>query len=130
MCTINSYTNSPEASEQLSAFLQGKTDYALLLLSHFLEEYQKLGPIMMHPTKSMIGVGNPINRIAWVTQLGKNFVHVVFPFAEPYHDNLCFTKIAQVPGDDQQFNHHFRMYAPADVNEEVLQFMLLAYRRQ
>jgi len=34
-------------------------------------------------------------------------------------------KIAQVPGQ-QQFNHHFRMYAKEDVNDEVKDFMKLA----
>jgi len=31
-----------------------------------------------------------------------------------------------VPGQ-QQFNHHFRMCSPEDINEEVLHFMKLAY---
>jgi len=52
---------------------------------------------------------------------------VVFPFTKPYPDNLCFQKIAQVPGDKKQFNHHFRMYRVEDVNEEVVGFMRLAY---
>ena len=65
-------------------------------------------------------------RITYVTRLGKNFVDIVFPFSKPYHDNLCFHKIAQVPGQ-QQFNHHFRMCSEEDINEEVLHFMKLAY---
>ena len=75
----------------------------------------------------MIGIANTHKRIAWVTQLGKNFVHVVFPFKQPYNDNLCFQKIAQVPGDNKQYNHHFRMYNAEDVNEEMIGFMRLAY---
>lgn len=65
--------------------------------------------------------------MAWVTQLGKNFIHVVFPFKKAYEDQFCFQKIAQVPGDAKQYNHHFRMYHPEDVNQEVIQFMKLAY---
>ena len=61
-----------------------------------------------------------------MTRLGKNFTDVTFPFTKPYNDNLCFIKIAQVPGQ-QQFNHHFRMYSKEDVNDEVLRFMKLAY---
>jgi hypothetical protein len=75
----------------------------------------------------MIGISNSQKRIAWITQLGKNFIHVVFPFKQEYPDNLCFQKIAQVPGQ-QQFNHHFRMLSPEDVNAEALEFMKLAYR--
>ena len=71
----------------------------------------------------MIGVANDHKRIAWITQLGKNFVHVVFPFKVQHEDNLCFQKIAQVPGDSKQFNHHFRMYQTEDVNEEVIGYM-------
>jgi hypothetical protein len=78
----------------------------------------------------MIGVANAHKRIAWITQLGKNFVHVVFPFEKPYPDNLCFQKIAQVPGDAKQFNHHFRMYYKEDVNKEVLGFMKMAYEEK
>jgi hypothetical protein len=74
----------------------------------------------------MIGISNSHKRIAWVTQLGKNFIHVVFPFKQPYDDNLCFQKVGQVPGQ-QQFNHHFRMINSDDLNEEVLEFMRLAY---
>jgi hypothetical protein len=76
----------------------------------------------------MIGIATPRKRIAYITQLGKNFVHVVFPFAKAYEDNLCFQKIAQVPGEVKQFNHHFRMYTKDDVNAEVLSFMKLALK--
>jgi hypothetical protein len=78
----------------------------------------------------MIGIDNWNKRIAWITQLGKNFVHVVFPFKQAYEDNLCFQKIAQVPGDAKQFNHHFRMLLKEDINEEVLKFMKLAYNEE
>jgi hypothetical protein len=75
----------------------------------------------------MIGIANSKKRIAWVTQLGKNFIHVVFPFPEAYTDNLCFQKIAEVPGDIKQFNHHFRMLYSQDLNDEVLGFMKRAF---
>lgn len=85
---------------------------------------------MLYPTSSMVGIGNPEKRIAWITQLGKDFIHVVFPLNEAHHDNLCFTKIAQVPGDQNQFNHHFRMYEIEDVNDEVFFYMLYTYKNQ
>lgn len=116
-----------EESNNLSAFLSGKSEQTLSLFNHFINEYQKLTPITIHPAKTMIGIANSHRRIAWVTQLGKNFVHVVFPFKQAYPDNLCFQKIAQVPDDNHQFNHHFRMYNIEDVNEEVLKFMKMAY---
>jgi hypothetical protein len=111
----------------LSAFLSGKSAQTLMLFNHFVNKYQTIAPVTLHPAKTMIGIANSHKRIAWVTQLGKNFVHVVFPFKQEYPDNLCFQKIAQVPGDAHQFNHHFRMYNVEDVNEEVLGFMRMAY---
>ena len=114
--------------KQLAAFLTGKSEHTLLLLDHFVEQYKTLGDITLYPAKTMIGISNGDKRIAWITQLGKNFIHVVFPFKKEYPDNLCFQKIAQVPGDAHQFNHHFRMYTVEDVNEEVLQYMLMAFK--
>ncbi len=49
------------------------------------------------------------SKCAFVTQFGKSFIHVVFPFNQAYEDNLCFTKIVQVPGKDQ-FNNYFRLF--------------------
>jgi len=66
-------------------------------------------------------------RIAYITRLGRDFVDITFPFNKAYTDNLCFHKIAQVPGTNQ-YNHHFRMLHHDDINEEVLDFMRLAYQ--
>jgi hypothetical protein len=53
----------------------------------------------------------------------------VFPFKQEYHDNLCFKKVGQIPGQNQ-FNHHFRMLAVEDLNEEVISFMQKAYHEE
>jgi hypothetical protein len=119
-----------ENSNDLSLFLTGKSEQTLSLFNHFITEYQKLAPVTIHPAKTMIGIANSHRRVAWVTQLGKNFIHVVFPFKQEHPNNLCFQKIAQVPGDAHQFNHHFRMYNVEDVNEEVLKFMQMAYNEE
>lgn len=110
----------------LADFLHGKTDHTLSLFWNFVERFQELGDVTLHPTKSMIAFS--VNkRVAYVTRLGKNFVDIVFPFTIAYTDNLCFQKMAQVPGT-QQFNHHLRIFNPADINKEVLKFMKLAYK--
>jgi hypothetical protein len=110
-------------------FFDGKSNHTLELFHHFVDAYKKIGvTVTLHPAKTMIGIATPRKRIAYITQLGKSFIHVVFPFEKPYSDNLCFQKIAQVPGDAKQFNHHFRMLAKADINKEVLTFMKLAYK--
>ncbi|MBD1362481.1 hypothetical protein IDJ77_01545 [Mucilaginibacter sp. ZT4R22] len=120
------FTSTPGDELQLSAFLAGKSAHTLMLFHHFIAEFNKIGNIKVETTKTMIGISNNRHRIAWVTQLGKNFIHIVFPFKQEYPDNLCFQKVGQVPGQ-QQYNHHFRMLNMEDVNEEVLGFMKLAY---
>lgn len=111
--------------QQLSDFLNGKTEYTLGLFRFFIAEFAKIGKINLRPTKSMIAIEST-HSFAYITQLGKNFIHVVFPFETPLEDNLCFTKIAQVPGTNQ-FNHHLRIYFTEDINEEVKGFMKMAY---
>ncbi len=121
--------SKPIASDNksLSEFLNGKSELAILLFDHFVTQFKSGGQIQIIPTKTMIGIATSRKRIAYITQLGKNFIHVVFLFEKPYSENLCFHKIAQVPGDAKQFNHHFRMYAAEDVNDEVRNYMKLAY---
>jgi hypothetical protein len=115
-------------NQELADFLSGKPEHALMLFEYFTGEFKKLGSdVSLHPAKTMLGIANAHKRIAWVTQFGKGFIHVVFPFKQAYPDNLCFIKIAQVPGEVNQFNHHFRMNLPEDLNEEVLSYMQLAY---
>jgi uncharacterized protein YeaO (DUF488 family) len=116
--------------KSFSHLLAGKSEATLSLLQYLTEQFGKTGAIELIPAKTMIGIDNWNKRIAWITQLGKNFVHVVFPFKQAYEDNLCFQKIAQVPGDAKQFNHHFRMLLKEDINEEVLKFMKLAYNEE
>ena len=113
-------------NKTIAGFLSGKSAHTIELFNHFIETYNTIGLIEVHPVKTMIGISNGQKRIAWITLLGKNFIHIVFPFKQPYTDNLCFTKIAQVPGDAKQLNHHFRMLHTEDINEEVKSFNLLS----
>jgi len=121
-------TNQPHScgDKVLADFLKGKTEHTLSLFRAFTEKYQQVGKTTIQPTKSMIAFAAK-TRMAYITRLGKDFIDIVFPFERPYHDNLCFHKIAQVPGQ-QQFNHHFRMCRIEDLNEEVISFMKLAYK--
>ncbi len=100
--------------------------HTVQLFNHLVFEYQAIsGDIKVHPAKSMIYF-SARTRFAYVIQLGKNFVDVVFPFKQPYADNLCFNKIKPVPGSDD-YNHHLRLYFMEDINEEVKKYMRLAY---
>jgi hypothetical protein len=111
--------------KELADFFKNKPEDTIALFWNFVDQYRKIGNITVHPTKSMIAFAGK-TRIAYVIRLGKDFIDIVFPFKERYEDNLCFHKIAQVPGS-QQFNHHFKMYSKEDLNEEVQRFMKLAY---
>jgi hypothetical protein len=109
----------------LADFLKGKSEHTIMLFHYFTKQFRKIGEVTVHPTKSMIAFA-ATTRMAYLTRLGKDFIDITFPFSQPYHENLCFHKIAQVPGS-QQFNHHFRMYSKEDINEEVMSFMQMAY---
>lgn len=113
--------------KSLNDFLEGKSRHTVELFQYFTQQFQKVGKVEILPAKTMIGIATSRKRIAYVTQLGKDFIHVVFPFTKAHEDNLCFQKIAPVPGDAKQFNHHFRMVRREDVNDEVRRFMKLAY---
>jgi hypothetical protein len=108
----------------LDDFLKGKSVHTLELFYHFVNEYTQIGNISIHPTKSMIAFAGK-KRCAYIIQLGKNFIDIVFPFKQEYTDNLCFTKIKPVPGSTD-YNHHFRMCFKDDINEEVKGYMALA----
>jgi hypothetical protein len=109
----------------LADFLKGKSPHTVELFNHFVEQYKLIGAISIHPTKSMIAIAAK-TRCAHVIQLGKNFIDIVFSFQQSYEDNLCFTKIKQVPGTND-FNHHFRMYLKQDINKEVKKYMKMAF---
>ncbi len=111
----------------LDDFLHNKPEYTIALFWHFADSFQQTGKVTIHPTKSMIAFAAK-TRMAYVIRLGKNFVDVVFPFDQPHTENLCFHKIAQVPGT-QQYNHHLRLLDKKDLNAEVKKFMKLAYSK-
>ena len=110
---------------EIEQFLAGKSAHTQELFFRFIAEFETVGEIILHPAKTMIGIGNGKKRVVYINQLGKNFIHAVFIFKEPHFDNLCFQKIAQVP-EMKQFNHHFRMLALEDINAEVRMFMKMA----
>lgn len=112
--------------KHLSDFLNGKTEFTLGLFRFFIDQLAGFGEINLRATKSMIAIESKTN-FAYITQLGKNFIHVVIPFNQPYEDNLCFTKIAQVPGTNQ-FNHHLRIFFKEDINDEVKGFLKMAMK--
>jgi hypothetical protein len=115
-------------SKPLDDWFQGKSPETRALFDHFVNAYKHIGDVTVRPAKTMLVIATPRKGIAYVV-LKKNAVDVVFPFKEAFPDNLCFHKIAQVPGGASQFNHHLRLVATDDVNIEVRKFMKLAYEQ-
>ena len=109
-----------------SAFSIIKSGQALALFDHFIDELQKIGPVSIHPHKTMISIYNAHKPVAYVTQAGKEFIHVVFAFKQRYDENLCFQRIQEVSGRKVVY-HHFRMLLNEDINDEVRKFMRIAY---
>ena len=103
-----------------------KSGHALMLFDHFIAEWQKIGPVSIHPHKTMVSIANANKPVAYITQAGRSFIHVVFPFKQRYDDNLCFQRIQEVPGRHTVY-HHFRILNKEDINDEVRKFMRIAY---
>jgi len=105
-------------------FLKGKSNVTVELYRHFIQELRKLGKFKLHPAKSRIAFAADI-RFGYIHRLGKNFVDVALTFRKPYHDNLCFYRIGEVPGG-KYFQHYLRIYCKEDVNDEVKKYMKIA----
>jgi hypothetical protein len=120
------HENSMDNYRHLSAFSIIRSAHALMLFDHFIVELQKIGIVSINPHKTMISIVNPHKGVAYITQAGKNFIHIVFPFKQRYDDNLCFQRIQEVPGRNVIY-HHFRMLNKEDVNDEVRKFIRIAY---
>ncbi len=128
LCQQNFLRNNQQHAcneKSVADFLKGKSEKTLELFNHFIRTFEQLAELRLNTTKTMISLEHHGKRIVYISQLGKNFIHVVFPFKQLYPDNLCFIKFGQVPGSNQ-YNHHLRMYAKEDLNEEVLGFMRIA----
>lgn len=99
---------------------------AATIFELLVHEFKKNGDVSVRSAKTMIIISTSRKGIAYAVP-GKTFLHVVLPFKQAYSDNLCFQKISQVPGQ-KQFNHHLRMFSKADLNEEVKQFLKMAFK--
>ena len=106
-------------------FLIGKSDVSLVLFDTLISKLEEFGPVKLHATKSMIVISAKI-RFAYIINLGKTFIDVVLPFKALYEENLCFRKVALVPGSND-YNHHLRLMYSEDINQEVIHYLKKAY---
>lgn len=110
----------------LADHMKEKSELTISLYDDFIRKLSALGEIQIRPTKSAIALSVDV-RLGHIHRLGKDFVDIVFYFDKAYDDNLCFYKIANVPGSTQH-NHYFRMMNEEDINEEVLKYMKMAVK--
>lgn len=111
--------------QDVNNFLAGKTEHTLMLFDEIISAFRSIGPISLSATKSMIVISADL-AFAYIIKMGKNFIDIVLPFSQPFNDNLCFRKIALVPGS-AQYNHHLRIILPEDLNQEVNEYFKRAY---
>ena len=112
------------AERSVDDFLRGKSSHTIGLFHAFVEEYRKMGHVVLHPSRSRIAFASRV-RFGYIHRLGKDFMDVALTFDRPYHENLCFYRIGEVPGG-KIFQHYLRICNIADLNDEVKGFMRLA----
>jgi len=105
-------------------FLKGKSSHTLSLFHYFIDQYRLLGDFKLHPARSRIAFAAKI-RFGFIHRLGKDFLDVVLTFNQPYHENLCFYRIGEVPGG-KYYQHYLRLYKKEDINDEVKEYMKMA----
>ena len=111
--------------QSVAGLLNNKSAVAIQLFDHLIAKFTEIGPLHVYETKSMVVLAHE-KGFAYVINIGLHFIDVVFPFKESFNDNLCFRKIAPVPGSDD-YNHHLRLMFTEDINDEVFDYMKKVY---
>jgi len=57
------YSANPANDIDIKAFLNEKSEHTLALFNYFVQEYKKLGNVVLHPTKTVIALVTPINEL-------------------------------------------------------------------
>ncbi|SDK17641.1 hypothetical protein SAMN05421823_10266 [Catalinimonas alkaloidigena] len=107
-------------------FLSNKPPVAVELFRLFTKEMQALGPVHLRPTKTTVAF-EATRHMAYLYAFGKTFVSGVFRFPQSYEGHLCFFKVGKVAPQSRVYAHHFRLYEPSDLDEELQVFMKMAY---
>jgi hypothetical protein len=123
-CRKNFVKNNQSHScndKSLADHLKGKSVTTIELYDQLVRQLSAMADIQVRPTKSAIAFATDV-RFGYIHRLGKDYVDLVLCFNRAYEDNLCFHKIANVPGSDQH-NHYFRMRSAEDLNDEILMYI-------
>jgi hypothetical protein len=104
-------------------FLKGKSEKAIRLYHYFLGEYQKIGPIIIHPAKTRITFMVKV-RFSGVSRLGKDYIAGGFWLREKI-ESPKFYRIEFIPKDN--YILHFKIYEESDIDKEFRNYMKMAY---
>jgi hypothetical protein len=104
-------------------FLNGKSERAIQLYNFFLDEYKKIGPIIIHPLKSRLAF-MVLVRFSGVNKLGKDYIEGAFWLKERI-ESPRFYKTEYIPKDN--YIHRFRIYNETEIDDEFKSYMRMAY---
>jgi len=107
----------------VEGFLEGKSERAIELFWYFVNEYNKIGPIILHPVKTRIALMVQV-RFAGVTKLGKDYIEGAFWSKEKVNSDK-FYKISQLSPHD--WGLHFRISDESFIDDEFRRYMKAAY---
>jgi hypothetical protein len=108
----------------VDGFLEGKSKKGIELFHYFIAEYKKIGPLELPPVKTRVALLSKM-RFCSINKIGDGFIDVHLVLTKQYADNLFFYKIENL--GDRFFVHHMKLYDFSDVNDEVKNYMKLAY---
>lgn len=107
----------------VEGFLKGRSERAIQLYNYFLEEYEKIGPILVHPVKSRIAFMVKI-RFSGVYKMGQDYIEGGFLLTEKHPGKKIF-EIEFIP--KIYYVHRFRIYNETDIDDEFKKYMKMAY---
>lgn len=107
----------------VEGFLEGKSERGKELFWRFVREYQKIGPITLHPVKGRVAFMIKV-RFSGVNKVGDNFIEGAFWLKEKINSDKFF-KIEKLTDND--FIHRFRLYDESFIDDEFVRYMKMAY---
>jgi hypothetical protein len=107
----------------VEGFLKGKSERGKELFWFFVHEYQKIGPIILHPVKGRVAFMVKV-RFSGVNTVGDDFIEGSFWLKEKM-DSEKFFKIEHLSGND--YIHRFRIHDESFIDKEFLKYMKMAY---
>ncbi len=81
--------------KNIEEFLIGKSAHTITLFEHLLSEYNLIGVVKLHSTKTMLVFSNQTD-FAYIIQLGKDFIDLVITTSESIIKMILMTKLKNI----------------------------------